>query len=131
MTISPKKILIAEDEQSLRDMLVLVLEDEDYQVDAAADGEAAWNMMNSNRYDLLLSDQFMPKMNGFELITRSQKAFPETKTILVSGGGGGLEVTHGNGHIKYQGQHLNIDAFLAKPSSLEAILSTVARLLKD
>lgn len=131
MANSQKKILIAEDEPSLREMLVMVLEDEDYQVNAAADGEEACCMMNSNHYDLLLTDQFMPKMNGFELISKCLDAFPATKTILVSGGGGGLEAEHGKGTIKFQNQQLNVDIFLKKPCNLEELISIVERLLQD
>lgn len=126
-----KKILIAEDEQSLRDMLVIILEDENFQAHAARDGAEAWDLLNSNHYDLLLTDQFMPKMNGFELIKKCQESFPDIKTILSSGGGSELEAEHGKSSINFHGQQLTVDTFLKKPCKLDEIISTVELLLRD
>ena len=74
MDNSEKKILVAEDEELLRDIFALVLRDEDYQVDIAANGAEAWDLLNKNHYHLLATDLFMPVMNGFELILKTQKS---------------------------------------------------------
>jgi CheY-like chemotaxis protein len=76
------RILLAEDESSLRDMIALVLSDEGYQVDDVADGNEAFNLLKQHKYDLLVTDLYMPVMNGFELIMACKESFPETKIIL-------------------------------------------------
>jgi len=123
------KILIAEDEESLREMLALVLKDEDYQVDEAVDGLQAWSLLNKNHYDLLVTDLFMPKMNGFELIIKCHEFFTNTRTILLSGGGKEIEAEHGNKYIKYLDQKTQVDAYLKKPCSLSEFLSTIEKIL--
>lgn len=129
MKNSDKRILVAEDETSLREMLVLVLEDEDYQVDATANGNEAWELMNKNPYDLLATDLYMPAMNGVELILACQKSFPETKIILFSGGGKEIEAEHGKQLVKFLGQEIQVDVFLQKPCDLEDMLSAIEKLI--
>ena len=125
------RILVAEDEASLRDLLVLILEDEEYQVDAASDGSDAWELMNKNHYHILATDLYMPKMNGIELILACQESFPQTKIILLSGGGKEIEAEHGTRQVKYLGQELKVDVFLKKPCNLDDMLAAVERLLHE
>lgn len=120
-----KKILVAEDEDNLRGMLVMVLEDEDYQVDSAVDGKEAWALINKNEYDILITDLFMPEMNGFDLIEKSQALFLGMKTILVSGGGKDLDATSGNNTVVYKHKKIIVSAYLTKPYSLSELLSII------
>jgi len=123
------KILIAEDEESLREMLALVLQDEGYQTNEAEDGLQAWDLLNKNHYDLLVTDLFMPKMNGFDLIIKCHEHFSKTKTILLSGGGKEIEAEHGCRNIKYLDQETEVDIYLKKPCSLNEFLSTIEKIL--
>jgi len=129
MSIEQKRILIAEDEGSLREMLVMIIREEGYRVDAAEDGNQAWALMNANHYDLLVTDLYMPQTNGIELIQKSQQAYPETKIILISGGGKELEAEHGQGHVKFVDQQVDIDMFLKKPCDLDDIITAVEKVL--
>ena len=126
-----KRILVAEDEDALRNMIVMVLKDEGYQVDAAANGNEAWELMNTNHYDLLATDLYMPQMNGIELIFTCQEPFPETKIILFSGGGKELDAEHGNQYVKFLDQEIKVDVFLKKPCDLGEMLSVVKKLLQE
>ena len=125
-----KKILIIDDEELLRDMLVTVLTDEGYDVDSASNGEEACKLLTNN-YDLLVTDLFMPKVNGFDLIAKSQLVSPQTKTILVSGGGKDLVAKHDSQHVEYLGKELNVSLFLIKPWDLHEMLSNIKTLLQD
>lgn len=71
MTRTPM-ILIAEDEQSIRDCVREVLEMEGYEVQTAVDGMDAWQRLNAQgrKPDLLITDIMMPNMDGYELIER-------------------------------------------------------------
>lgn len=124
-------ILVVDDEEQLRDMLVTILEDEDYQVDSAEDGVAALELLKSKKYDLLATDLFMPNMNGFDLIKECQKSFPTTKIIMFCGGGDELEAEHGQTHVKYKNQHITVDLFLKKPWSLKELLPKLEDILNS
>lgn len=128
---SKKKILVAEDDVNLLEMVVMVLNDEGYQVDAASNGKEAWDLMESNLYQLLVTDLYMPEMNGFELIQACQKSFPETKTILMSGGGRDFEAENESKLVKLKGQEMRVDTFLKKPCNLSKLINTVEKLLQD
>jgi len=119
------KILVAEDEEQLRELLQIVLEDEGYQVDAAKDGQVASELMMKKTYDVLLTDLYMPKVNGIELIQSTKKNFPKTKNILVSGGGKELVAKHGEKSISFNGEIISIDMFLKKPCELDDILEAI------
>lgn len=129
MDNSEKKILVAEDEELLRDIFALVLRDEGYQVDIAANGAEAWDLLNKNHYHLLATDLFMPVMNGFELILKTQKTFPSMKIMLISGGGKDVEAENGGTLIKFKGQATEIDIFLKKPYDINQLISVTEKLL--
>jgi len=122
-------ILVVEDEVNLREMLVIVLEEEGYNIHSSKDGNEAWDLMQKNAYDILLTDLYMPNMNGFELITKSQLMFPKTKVILCSGGGKDLDAEHCSKTILFRGQRLKVDRFLSKPYSLNDMFQIIEELI--
>lgn len=69
-----KRILLAEDEEVLRMLVVDTLEDEDYEVDEAADGMEAVQLLESNAYDLIILDYMMPGYTGLEIIEKIQSS---------------------------------------------------------
>lgn len=69
-----KRILLAEDEEVLRMLVVDTLEDEDYEVDEAADGMEAVQLLESNTYDLIILDYMMPGYTGLEIIEKIQSS---------------------------------------------------------
>jgi len=131
MTNTQKRILVVDDDVMLREMHTSVFEDEDYLVDSAADGLEALALLSTQHYDLLATDMFMPELNGFELIIKCQKEYPELKTLLLSGGGKDLEAEHGLKQVTYLGQKIEIDLFLKKPFNLDEMLGFVDKLLQE
>jgi len=81
-----ERILLVEDEAALRTVLVRVLRENGYEVVGAVDGEAALAELEDPavRFDLVLSDLVMPRMNGYELADRLRRWHPETKVLLMS-----------------------------------------------
>ncbi|MGE7608191.1 response regulator transcription factor [Peribacillus frigoritolerans] len=69
-----KRILLAEDEEVLRMLVVDTLEDEDYVVDEAADGMEAVQLLESNTYELIILDYMMPGYTGLEIIEKIQSS---------------------------------------------------------
>jgi two-component system NtrC family response regulator len=78
------RILLADDDASLRRVLQFKLEKEGHDVTAVEDGEAALNQLRSDRWDLLLSDIRMPVVGGVELLELSKQLQPGLKVILIT-----------------------------------------------
>ncbi len=79
------RILLAEDDDVMRDYLTRALERSGYEVTAASDGGEAWTHLESGTYDLLLSDIVMPEMDGIELAQRAQAMPNPPKVMFITG----------------------------------------------
>ena len=117
---SRHRILVVDDDEDFRSLNTEVLFNSGYQVDTAADGALAWDSLQINRYDLLLTDYGLPKVNGLNLIKKLRAARISIPVILVSGSVPGAELRHLN---------LRIDATLPKPYTLDELLASVRRVL--
>lgn len=81
------KILVADDEPTIRELMQLVLEHDGHTVKTANDGEQALKMLQEERFDFLLSDIQMPCMDGIELLRRAKALYPDMTAILITGFG--------------------------------------------
>jgi DNA-binding response OmpR family regulator len=79
------RILVVDDDMNLRQLHASVLACSGYQVDTAEDGAAAWATLHSNGYDLLITDNNMPKVSGVELVKKVRSARMTLPVILASG----------------------------------------------
>jgi CheY-like chemotaxis protein/anti-sigma regulatory factor (Ser/Thr protein kinase) len=79
-----KKILVADDDRATRHMLKSVLEEAGYEVSVAVDGNAALKKVNAGAFDLLLTDVWMPGMNGLELLARLREEPNYPRTIVMT-----------------------------------------------
>jgi two-component system response regulator PilR (NtrC family) len=79
-----EKILVVDDERSMRELLELVLKREGYVVHKAENGTRALELVRQNVYDLIISDVKMPDINGIELLSRVREISPETMVIMIT-----------------------------------------------
>lgn len=79
------KILVVDDEESIRRMVSLVLRRYGHAVLVAADGPQALEILAHDQIDLLVSDVAMPVMTGPELVTAARQLCPEVSVLLMSG----------------------------------------------
>jgi len=79
-----KKILVVDDEEDVRETLGTVLENLDYQALLAADGEEALSILKHQRIDVVLSDLYMPGMNGIELLKRVKTEKKNTIFMMIT-----------------------------------------------
>ncbi len=80
-----RRILLAEDDASMRSFLVRALEKANYDVVAFENGEDAFERIKSEPFTLLLTDIVMPKMDGIELARRASELDPELKIMFITG----------------------------------------------
>jgi len=78
------RILVVDDDADIRQVNVEVLRRFGYQTDTAADGAAAWERLHAQSYDLLITDNNMPKLSGFELVKKVRSAQLTLPVILAT-----------------------------------------------
>jgi CheY-like chemotaxis protein len=118
MPATASKILLVDDEPSVRSSMSLVLAKFGYIVQLAEDGFSALRDIRQDMPDILISDLNMPGMSGFELLSVVRRRFPALRTIAMSGTCSGSDVTPG----------LTADAFYSKGSGVKALLGTLQTL---
>jgi DNA-binding response OmpR family regulator len=82
---APRRILVVEDDVGVRRVNREILTYSGYQVDAAEDGAAAWDALQLNNYDLVVTDNDMPKVTGVELIQKLRDASMGLPVIMATG----------------------------------------------
>jgi len=80
-----ERILIVDDEESLRMSLKFKLKSAGFDVDVAVDGEEALDRLKRKQVDVVLLDINMPRMSGIEALTRIRQDFPQTEAIMLTG----------------------------------------------
>ncbi len=100
-------ILVTDDEQTNRDVLVKILKKEGYLVDIAENGEDALGMLKNNKYDLMISDIKMPRLNGFELLKEAKKVCPQMGVIMMT--------AYGDSYTVKDALLLGADEYITKP----------------
>ena len=118
-----KKIMVVDDEDSIRQSLSDVLKDEGFDVILAGDGQEALKMLDKNMPDLVILDIWMPIMDGTEVLKAIKKTHPELAVIMISG--------HGNIEAAVKAIKLGAYDYIEKPLSLDGVLLTVKRALKE
>jgi DNA-binding NtrC family response regulator len=79
-----EKILVVDDEDIIRESLSYILKKEKYDVDEAANGKIASEMLKNKSYDLVITDLEMPEMKGVELLEEIKKTNVQTNTIIIT-----------------------------------------------
>lgn len=114
-------ILIIDDEPPIRRALKDVLEFEKYVVEDAADGLEGLVKIKQKRFDVILLDVKMPKMDGMEALDRIQEITPETPVVMISG--------HGTIETAVEAVKKGAFDFIAKPLDLNRLLITIRNAL--
>ncbi len=118
---SAHRILVVEDDCELRQLNTQVLSHHGYAVDAAEDGAAAWEALQSNRYNLLITDNHMPRLTGIELLKKLRSARMGLPVIMATGTVPTQEMA--------QNPWLEPVTTLVKPYATDQLLDTVKEVL--
>src|SRR5712692_9003151 len=118
-----ESILIVDDESGVRASLAGILGDEGYFVQAVENGEDCLQALEGRRYDLLLLDVWLPRMDGLETLARVRTLDPELPVVVISG--------HGSIESAVKAVRLGARDFVEKPLSLEKTLLVVKNALRQ
>lgn len=116
-----KTILIADDEQEMRDLIRAYLERENYRVDEAADGYEVLQKVQNNQYDLLLLDIMMPELDGFSTCVQLRR-FSNIPIVFLSALGEELD--------RVQGLRIGGDDYIVKPFSPRELMARIEAILR-
>ena len=111
------RILIIDDEKSIRNSLKEILEYEKYKVDEAPDGIEGTKLAEKEKYDIIFSDIKMPRMDGMEVLDKLQQITPDTPVVMISG--------HGTIDTAVEAIKKGAFDFIPKPLDLNRILITL------
>jgi DNA-binding response OmpR family regulator len=115
---SNKRILAVEDDEIIRAIVAHAIAQLGYAVDTAENGEQGWKKLNLHDYDLLITDNNMPRLTGLELVQMLRSANMMLPVILASGGTAQVDPA------------LQITASLPKPFYTEQLMKLVQEVLR-
>jgi len=116
------KILVVEDEAALAAQLRSALEGAGYAVDAAGDGERADFLAGTERYDAIVLDLGLPKIDGLTLLRQWRDAGLATPVLILT--------ARGSWHEKVLGIDGGADDYMAKPFRIEEVLARLRALMR-
>jgi DNA-binding NtrC family response regulator len=116
------RILIVDDDESIRKTLSAILKDEGYIVDLAANAGEAIQKTNETSYNMAFIDIRLPDMEGVELLKLMKDAVPRTRKVILTG--------YPTMENAITALNKNADAYLIKPVDLEKLLNTVKEQLQ-
>jgi DNA-binding NtrC family response regulator len=117
------RILVIDDDETIRKTMAAILQSEGYAVDMAENGREAIERSNADAYSVALIDFRLPDMNGTELLTALKETTPKMVKIMVTG-----YPTLQNA-IECVNKHA--DAYFTKPVDYENLISTIRKLIQE
>ena len=117
------RVLVVDDEASIRDLLSKLLALADYDVDVADDGRVALERMRLCSYDLLITDLNMPGMDGLAVIREARRLHENLPVIIITG--------FSTEASAIEAANLGVSGYLSKPFNVLKVLSVAARALGE
>jgi excisionase family DNA binding protein len=117
------RILVVDDEASIRDLLAKTLALAEYEVDVASDGRAAIDRLRMYPYDLLIADLKMPGIDGLTLIREGKRLKPELPVIIITG--------FSTESSAIEAVNLGVAGYLTKPFRVPQVLAAAAKALGE
>ena len=118
-----QRVLVVDDEASIRDLLSKTLALAEYDVDAAPDGRSALERMRLYPYDLLIADLKMPGMDGLAVIREAKRYKPDLPVIIITG--------FSTESSAIEAVNLGVAGYLTKPFRVPQVLAAAAKALGE
>jgi len=116
---SSVSILVVDDEEMMRTLLNRILSREGYKIRSAEDGVVALEVLKAEKFDIIISDMKMPRMNGFELLKIVKKEYPKIGVIIMT--------AYGDTYTVKDALLLGADEYITKPFKSYEISLVVER----
>lgn len=116
------RILVVDDDESIREVLKAILEDEGYTVESMDTAKKAIQKTKRKIYNLALIDIRLPDMEGIELLTKMSDTTPKMRKIIITG--------YPTLHNAVEAVNKGADAYIVKPFDMEKVLETIKEQLK-
>jgi len=117
------RVLVVDDESSIRELLQKTLALAEYEVDTAPDGRAALERLRLGNYDLLIADLKMPGMDGLTLIREAKRLKTDLPVIIITG--------FSTESSAIEAVNLGVAGYLTKPFRVPQVLAAAARALGE
>ena len=117
-----ERILVIDDDESIRNSLAAILRDEGYEVDVASNGREALQKSEETIYNLALIDIKLPDMEGIDILIRMKDTVPKVRKIMMTG--------FPSVQNAIEAVNRKADAYLLKPVEVEKLLVTIREQLK-
>jgi excisionase family DNA binding protein len=118
-----RRVLVVDDEESIRELLTKTLALAEYEAQAVSDGKAGLELLRREHWDLLIADLRMPEMDGLSLIREARRLHPRLPVIIVTG--------YSSESSAIQAVNLGVVGYLVKPFRIPHVLSAVAKALGE
>ena len=115
------KILIVDDEQAIRESLMMVLQDEGYSCEGVSNALQALEVVETKGFDLIITDLMMPRMKGSELIRKVKKNYPEQHIIILT--------SYSHADEAAAALQAGADDYMLKPVDFDMLLERVKKLV--
>lgn len=116
------RLLIVDDEESIRDFLDIMLKKEGYEVTLAEDGEQGKDFLQKKSFDLVISDLQMPKMNGLELLKFSKENYPDLTFMMIT--------AFGTTESAVEAMKMGAYDYITKPFKIDEVRIVIANALR-
>jgi len=116
---SSVSILIVDDEEMMRNLLNRILSREGYKIRSAEDGVVALEVLKAEKFDIIISDMKMPRMDGFELLKIVKNEYPQIGVIIMT--------AYGDTYTVKDALLLGADEYITKPFKSYEISLVVER----
>jgi DNA-binding NtrC family response regulator len=119
---SDARILIVDDDENIRKVLIAILEDKGYNIEAVGTAREAIRKTDKKFYNLALIDIRLPDMEGIDLLTKIRDTTPRMRKIIITG--------YPTLQNAVEAVNLGADAYIMKPFDVEKVLSTISEQLR-
>jgi two-component system response regulator PilR (NtrC family) len=117
------RILVVDDEESIREFLEIMLKKEGYEVSTAEDGQKAKEVLQKKSFDMVISDLQMPHVTGIELLKHVKDSYPETVFMLIT--------AFGTTETAVEAMKMGAYDYVTKPFKIDEVRMNIANALKS
>jgi len=115
-------ILLVDDEQPIREALLLLLKNADYRISGCGSGQEAIQHLESEQYDIVVTDLFLPDVNGIDILKKAKELSPTIEVILITG--------HASAETAVRAMKEGAFDYITKPLNIEELRVIITKAIE-